>query len=208
MCRLILYLSVHDLLLKEEYSYFLILDVPAWVLRPDERIKFSEFCGPPGTGANHTSMRIVTTSVRSRPRYQPRRGGKPAGTRWSSSHIAQVIPRETATNPSTSQTAPAGRTDCWIMEHRWQHARAQRRRPCPAGCTQSTLSRHTGERRLAHLVEGALRGALQMLKYFSSSLNSGRRTNAKGCGERRKSFSLVPPSYLIWAAKPPISGRK
>jgi hypothetical protein len=151
-------LSVHDLLLKEEYSDFL-----TWTnlhaLRPDERIEFSELGGYLELVRHINAHRYYLGKQQNREISRDE-----AVTSWYDTvylPIVQVIREQNELKHFPNRTeADLYR---WIMEHRWYMREHSGADPGAQDATKDYVALY-GQRGLAGSVEDALRGALQMLK--------------------------------------------
>ena len=151
-------LSVHDLLLKEEYSDFLIW-TNLHALRPDERIEFSELGGYLELVRHINAHRYYLGKQQHRDISRDE-----AVTSWYDTvylPIVLVIREQNVLKHFPDRTeADLYR---WIMEHRWYMRERSGADPGPQDATSDYVALY-GQRGLAGSVEGALRGALQLLK--------------------------------------------
>jgi len=151
-------LSVHDLLLKEEYSDFLMW-TNLHALRPDERIEFSELGGYLELVRHINAHRYYLGKEQHRDISRDE-----AVTSWYDSvylPIVLVIREQNVLKHFPERTeADLYR---WIMEHRWYMRERNGADPGPQDATSDYVALY-GQRGLAGSVEEALRGALQMLK--------------------------------------------
>ena len=151
-------LSVRTLLFAEEYSDFL-----EWTnlhaLRPDERIEFSELGGYLELVRHINAHRYYLGTQQNREISRDE-----AVTSWYDTvylPIVQVIRDQHQLKHFPNRTeADLYR---WIMEHRWYMRERSGTDPGPQDATEEYVALY-GQKGLAGSVEGALRGALQMLK--------------------------------------------
>jgi hypothetical protein len=151
-------LSVHDLLLKEEYSDFL-----EWTnlhaLRPDERIEFSELGGYLELVRHINAHRYYLGKEEHRDFSRDE-----AVTSWYDTVYLPIV--EVIREQHQLKHFP-NRTEAdlyrWIMEHRWYMRERSGADPGPLDATNDYVALY-GQKGLAGSVEGALRGALNLLK--------------------------------------------
>jgi hypothetical protein len=151
-------LSVRDLLLKEEYSDFL-----EWtdlhLLRPDERIEFSELGGYLDLVRHINAHRYYLGQERGQ-----EIGREEAVASWYDNVYLPIV---RAIREQGVLRHFSGRTEAdlyrWIMEHRWQVRERTGADPGPESATSEYVELF-GRKGLTGAVEDALRGALQMLK--------------------------------------------
>jgi hypothetical protein len=150
-------LSVRDLLLKEEYSDFL-----EWtdlhLLRPDERIEFSELGGYLDLVRHINAHRYYLGQ-----QLQREIGREEAVADWYDKvylPIVQVIREQNLLRHFS------GRTEAdmyrWIMEHRWYMLERTGADPGPAAAAAEYVALF-GRKSLAGAVQSALRSALRRL---------------------------------------------
>jgi uncharacterized protein DUF4032 len=151
-------LSVRTLLFAQEYSDFL-----EWtnlhVLRPDERIEFSELGGYLELVRHINAHRYYLGKEQQRDITRDE-----AVTSWYDTvylPIVLVIREQKVLKQFPNRTeADLYR---WIMEHRWYMRERSGADPGPQDATNDYVALY-GQKGLAGSVEGALRGAVQMLK--------------------------------------------
>jgi len=151
-------LSVHDLLLKEEYSDFL-----TWTnlhaLRPDERIEFSELGGYLELVRHINAHRYYLGKEQQRDITRDE-----AVTSWYDTVYLPIV--MVIREQNVLKHFP-GRTEAdlyrWIMEHRWYMRERNGADPGPQSAADDYVALY-GQKGLSGSVEGALRGALQLLK--------------------------------------------
>jgi hypothetical protein len=151
-------LSVHDLLLKEEYSDFLEwTDLHA--LRPDERIEFSELGGYLDLVRHINAHRYYLGKEQHRDISRDE-----AVTSW---YDTVYLPIVLVIREHNVLKHFPGRTEAdlyrWIMEHRWYMRERSGADPGPQDAADDYVALY-GQKGFASSVEGALRGALQVLK--------------------------------------------
>jgi hypothetical protein len=151
-------LSVHDLLLKEEYSDFL-----EWTnlhaLRPDERIEFSELGGYLELVRHINAHRYYLGKEQQRDIARDE-----AVTSW---YDTVYLPIVLVIREQLVLKHFPGRTEAdlyrWIMEHRWYMRERNGADPGPQSATDDYVALY-GQKGLSGSVGGALRSALQLLK--------------------------------------------
>ena len=150
-------LSVHDLLLKEEYSDFLMW-TNLHALRPDERIEFSELGGYLELVRHINAHRYYLGTQQNREISRDE-----AVTSWYDTvylPIVQVIREQNELKHFPNRTeADLYR---WIMEHRWYMRERAGADPGPA-IAESDYVALFGRKGLTSAVEELLRGALRKL---------------------------------------------
>jgi hypothetical protein len=154
-------LSVRDLLLKEEYSDFL-----EWtdlhLLRPDERIEFSELGGYLDLVRHINAHRYYLGQQQGRDISRDE-----AVASWYDTVYLPVV--QVIRAQGVLKHFP-GRTEAdlyrWIIEHRWYMREHSGADPGPEGATNNYVALF-GRKRLAGSIEEALRGALQKLRVRS-----------------------------------------
>ncbi|HWQ12261.1 MAG TPA: DUF4032 domain-containing protein [Roseiflexaceae bacterium] len=151
-------LSVHDLLLMEEYSDFL-----EWTdlarLRPEQRIEFSETGGYLDLVRHINAHRYYMGLEQQRPIERDE-----AVADWYDNVYMPVV---RAIRAHDVLRHFPGRTEAdlyrWIMDHRWYMRERTGADPGPEEATEDYLE-HFGQRRLTDAIENMLRDAMGRIK--------------------------------------------